>query len=173
LAAPIALVGYMQRDLVEQRRWYSEAEFAQALAVAVLRQTLAAAVRWEYMTRNPARLAGTNPQPPPRDVRVFSTEEIEAITAELSPMYRALPAFVAATGLRPEEWQALERRGRRPPGRHADRRAVRLERGGDRTRQNEHEPSEGAAHPSGARGPRRAAARDSTHRCSSPRQAAG
>src|SRR5215204_2889732 len=30
---PIALVGYMQRDLVEQRRWFSEAEFQQALAV--------------------------------------------------------------------------------------------------------------------------------------------
>ena len=30
---PIALVGYMQRDLVEDRRWYTEAEFRQALAV--------------------------------------------------------------------------------------------------------------------------------------------
>src|SRR5438093_13504660 len=30
---PIALVGYMRRDLVEQRRWFTEAEFQQALAV--------------------------------------------------------------------------------------------------------------------------------------------
>jgi len=30
---PIALVGYMQRDLVEERRWFSEREFQQALAV--------------------------------------------------------------------------------------------------------------------------------------------
>src|ERR671921_2741683 len=30
---PIALVGYMQRDLVEDREWFSEAEFQQALAV--------------------------------------------------------------------------------------------------------------------------------------------
>ncbi|HEX8103566.1 MAG TPA: chromate efflux transporter [Solirubrobacteraceae bacterium] len=30
---PIALVGYMQRDLVEDRRWFTEAEFQQALAV--------------------------------------------------------------------------------------------------------------------------------------------
>jgi len=31
---PIALVGYMQRDLVEQRGWYSEQEFQQGVAVA-------------------------------------------------------------------------------------------------------------------------------------------
>jgi chromate transporter len=30
---PIALVGYMQRDLVEQRGWFTEAEFQQGLAV--------------------------------------------------------------------------------------------------------------------------------------------
>jgi chromate transporter len=30
---PIALVGYMHRDLVEDRRWFSEAEFQQGLAV--------------------------------------------------------------------------------------------------------------------------------------------
>ena len=31
---PIALVGYMQRDLVEQRRWYGEQEYRQGLALA-------------------------------------------------------------------------------------------------------------------------------------------
>lgn len=31
---PIALAGYMRRDLVEQRRWYSEAEYQQGLAIA-------------------------------------------------------------------------------------------------------------------------------------------
>src|SRR2546423_5001246 len=30
---PIALVGYMQRDLVEDRGWFTEAEFQQGLAV--------------------------------------------------------------------------------------------------------------------------------------------
>ena len=30
---PIALIGYMQRDLVEERRWFTEQEFQQALAV--------------------------------------------------------------------------------------------------------------------------------------------
>lgn len=31
---PIALVGYMQRDLVEQRRWFTETEYRQGLALA-------------------------------------------------------------------------------------------------------------------------------------------
>src|SRR5437762_3327297 len=31
---PIALAGYMHRDLVEQRQWYTEAEYQQGLAIA-------------------------------------------------------------------------------------------------------------------------------------------
>lgn len=78
--------------------------------VQALRQTLGAAVRWDYMTRNPAALAGRNRQPTPRTVRVYSRIELDAIGAELAPVYAPLPLFAAATGLRPEEWQALERR---------------------------------------------------------------
>ena len=78
--------------------------------VQALRQALGAAVRWGYMERNPAKLAGRNPQPPPRPVRVYTPAELEAIAVELAPQYRALPAFCAATGLRPEEWAVLERR---------------------------------------------------------------
>ncbi len=78
--------------------------------VQALRQCLGAAVRWGYMSSNPALLAGRNRQPPPRTVRVFSRDELDAIAAELPPVYAPLPAFAAATGLRPEEWQALERR---------------------------------------------------------------
>jgi integrase len=78
--------------------------------VQALRQTLAAACRWGYMSKNPAALAGANRKPAPRPVRAFTRAELDAITAELHPRYRPLPVFVAATGLRPEEWQALERR---------------------------------------------------------------
>jgi integrase len=78
--------------------------------VQALRQTLEAAVRWGYMSRNPAELAGRNRQPSPRTVRAFTREELGAIAAELSPRYQPLPEFAAATGLRPEEWRALERR---------------------------------------------------------------
>ena len=31
---PIALVGYMQRDLVEERGWFTEVEYRQGLALA-------------------------------------------------------------------------------------------------------------------------------------------
>jgi integrase len=78
--------------------------------VQALRQTLEAAVRWGYMQSNPAVLAGRNRQPAPRPIRAYTREELDAIAAELSAMYAPLPAFAAATGLRPEEWQALERR---------------------------------------------------------------
>ena len=73
-------------------------------------RVLDAAVRWERMGRNPAKVAGRNPKPPPRAVRAFARGEVDALSAELSAMYAPLPAFAAATGLRPEEWQALERR---------------------------------------------------------------
>jgi integrase len=67
-------------------------------------------VRWDYIARNPAKLAGRNRQPPPRVVRAFTRAEPDAIALELSAPYRPLPTFAAATGLRPEEWAALERR---------------------------------------------------------------
>jgi integrase len=78
--------------------------------VGALRQTLGAAVRWDYMTRNPAKLIGANRQPSPRAIRAYTLAEVDAIGAELSARYQPLPAFAAATGLRPEEWAVLERR---------------------------------------------------------------
>jgi integrase len=78
--------------------------------VSALRQALEAAVRWGLISKNPAKLAGRNPQPAPRTVRAFTRDELDAIAAELDPRYAPLPAFAAATGLRPEEWRALERR---------------------------------------------------------------
>ena len=84
--------------------------------VSALRQALNAAVRWHYVSENPAKQAGRNPQPPPRVVRPYSIAELASIAAELPPQYEPLPDFAAATGLRPEEWIALERK-------HVDRRA--------------------------------------------------
>jgi integrase len=83
---------------------------------SALRQTLGAAVRWHYLSENPAKAAGKNPQPRPRVVRPYTLAELAAIAAELAPQYAPLPDFAAATGLRPGEWIALERK-------HVDRRA--------------------------------------------------
>lgn len=88
--------------------------------VQALRQALETAVRWGDLDKNPAKLAGANPPPPPRGVQTFTLAEIEAIAMELEPEINGQPGrwfppygpmirFAAATGMRPEEWTALER----------------------------------------------------------------
>jgi integrase len=78
--------------------------------MSALRQTCEAGVRYGYMTKNPAKLAGPNPQTSPRAVRVFTPKELEAVTEELDTRGAAAIRFAAATGLRPSEWAAVERR---------------------------------------------------------------
>jgi integrase len=78
--------------------------------VSAFRQTLEAGVRYGYLTRNPVKLAGKNPQPAPRPVRVFTAAELDAIADELDTRGGAAIRFAAATGLRPAEWANLERR---------------------------------------------------------------
>jgi integrase len=75
-----------------------------------LRQTLEAGVRYGYMTRDPAKLAGRNPQPKPRGVRVFTVAELDKLCGELDARGAAAVRFAAATGLRPAEWASVERR---------------------------------------------------------------
>jgi integrase len=74
-----------------------------------LRQVLAYAVRCKYVRDNPAALV-PNPAPRRGEMKVFSWLELELLAAELRPLHRAIPIFAAGTGLRPEEWIALERR---------------------------------------------------------------
>ena len=60
---------------------------------------------------NPAKLGVDNPTPRRREQRPFeSWAEVEAVAANLGPRYGSMVVFAAATGLRPAEWIALERR---------------------------------------------------------------
>ena len=78
--------------------------------MAAMRQALEAGIRYGYLTRNPAKLAGPNPMPSPREIRVYTPDELKAIADELGPLEAAAVQFAAATGLRPAEWAAVERR---------------------------------------------------------------
>jgi integrase len=75
-----------------------------------LRQVLAYAVRVKLVDENVAKLI-PNPEPKRREVPSFETmEDVEAVAAELGPAFGAIAIVGALTGLRPEEWIALERR---------------------------------------------------------------
>jgi integrase len=78
--------------------------------MSALRHTCEAGIRYGHLTLNPAKLAGKNPQPAPRAVRVLSPKELNAICAELDERASAAVRFAAATGLRPSEWASVERR---------------------------------------------------------------
>jgi integrase len=75
-----------------------------------LRQVLEQATRWRWIDENPARYV-KNPKPKAPTIEPFeSWAVIEAIANELDPRFAAIPLFPVGTGLRPEEWIALERR---------------------------------------------------------------
>jgi integrase len=75
-----------------------------------LRQVLGAAVRWRYLATNPAVDAGRNTKPGKPELHPFSPAEVDRIAAELGPAFGPLVVFAAETGLRTNEWTALERR---------------------------------------------------------------
>jgi integrase len=61
--------------------------------------------------RHPAKVGVDNPTPRRKEQRPFeSWAEVEAIAAALGPRYGPMIIFAAATGLRPAEWVALEKR---------------------------------------------------------------
>jgi integrase len=78
--------------------------------VLAFRQTLDAGIRYGYLTTNPVKLAGPNPQPSPRAIRIYTLDELSRICEELDTQGAAVVRFAAETGLRPSEWASLERR---------------------------------------------------------------
>ncbi len=80
-------------------------------ATQALRQVLARAVVWGMIDVNPAKHGVDNPQRRYTEKRPFdSWAELAAVAAKLGPRYGPMVLFAAATGLRPGEWIALERR---------------------------------------------------------------
>ena len=80
-------------------------------ATQALRQVLQRAVVWGLLDINPAKLGVENPQRRSTEKRPFeSWDDVEAVAARLRGGLGPMVIFAAATGLRPGEWVALERR---------------------------------------------------------------
>lgn len=75
-----------------------------------LRQLLGYALRAKLVDENVATLVA-NPEPKRREIPTFeNVAELDAIAEEIGSQYAAIPLVAGLTGLRPEEWIALERR---------------------------------------------------------------
>lgn len=74
-----------------------------------MRQVLDAGVEWGYLARNPVRSKSVrSPRVPDPQVRPFASwSEVNAV-ADQAGKYGPLIRFACATGLRPEEWIALQ-----------------------------------------------------------------
>jgi integrase len=80
-------------------------------ATQALRQVLNCAVCWGLLDYNPAKLGVANPARRAKEKRPFETwAQVEAVAAQLGPVYAPMIIFAAATGLRPSELFGLDRR---------------------------------------------------------------
>jgi integrase len=80
-------------------------------ATQALRQVLHRAVAWGMLDSNPAKVGVDNPTPRRKEQRPFeSWAELQALAEAIGPRYGPMVVFAAATGLRPAEWIALEKR---------------------------------------------------------------
>src|SRR5438105_7606123 len=80
-------------------------------ATQALRQVLHRAVAWGMIDVNPAKVGVDNPVRRHKEQHPFeSWTELETLAAAIGPRYGPMILFAAATGLRPAEWIALEKR---------------------------------------------------------------
>jgi integrase len=80
-------------------------------ATQALRQVLHRAVAWGMIDLNPAKVGVDNPVRRRKEQHPFeSWAELEALAAAIGPRCGPMILFAAATGLRPAEWIALEKR---------------------------------------------------------------
>jgi integrase len=81
-----------------------------ARRLRALRQILNAAVDWDLMLRNPASGVKTRAARAPEVEHFADTAEVDLVADEIGAPWSALVVLATETGLRPEEWCALERR---------------------------------------------------------------
>jgi integrase len=80
-------------------------------ATQALRQVLNRAVAWGLLESNPAKRGISNTPRRAKEKRPFdSWAQVEAVAAQLGPVYGPMVVFGAATGLRPSELFGLEQR---------------------------------------------------------------
>src|SRR5262249_53263887 len=80
-------------------------------ATQALRQVLHPAVAWGLIDATPAKGGVDNPVRRRKEQHPFEWwAELEAVAAAIAPRYGPMILFAAATGLRPAEWIALEKR---------------------------------------------------------------
>jgi integrase len=80
-------------------------------ATQALRQVLHRAVAWGMIDVNPAKVGVDNPVRRRKEQHPFeSWAELQALARAIGPRYGPMILFAAATGLRPAEWIALEKR---------------------------------------------------------------
>src|SRR5256884_7735246 len=80
-------------------------------ATQALRQVLHRAVAWGLIDFNPAKVGVDNPVRRRKEQHPFeSWAELGALAEAIGPRYGPMILFAAATGLRPAEWIALEKR---------------------------------------------------------------
>jgi integrase len=80
-------------------------------ATKALRRVLQRAVTWGMLDVNPAKVGVDNPTRRRKEQHPFeSWAELEALASAIGPRYGPMILFAAATGLRPAEWIALEKR---------------------------------------------------------------
>src|SRR5438445_12776575 len=80
-------------------------------ATQALRQVLHRAVAWGMIDVNPAKERVDNPVRTRKEQHPFeSWAELEGLATAIGPRYGPMILFAGATGLRPAEWIALEKR---------------------------------------------------------------
>jgi integrase len=97
------------QEIAERRMTLSPGDRFEA--TQALRQVLQRAVAWGMLDVNPAKVGVDNPVRRRKEQHPFeSWAELEAIAGAIGPRYGPMILFAAATGLRPAEWIALEKR---------------------------------------------------------------